>query len=68
MSMPASISPVATILVAISIGWILGIISFERIADWPGVMICIVGLLGTWLIGISLLSRNRRSMYPDNQD
>jgi hypothetical protein len=50
---------------AISLAWVLAIGHLMTNADWAGAIICMVGLLGTLLIVISLRSRSQRSMYSD---
>jgi len=65
-----TLNPVIALFAGISAVWVLGIIiSFHKPSvDDARVVICVIGLIATWLIGTSLLSRKRRGMYPAKDD
>jgi len=53
---------VVIVLLLAAVAWFAAAVRLAVLGDWRGLVICCVGLLGTMLIGSSLLSRSRRSL------
>lgn len=63
-----SVARIAQVVFSLAIlVWVMAGVRLALAADWTGMVICCVGLLGTVMIVSSLHSRSRRSMYSGRE-